>query len=241
MRVGLFVTCLVDLMRPSIGFASVKLLEAAGCEVIVPATQTCCGQPGWSAGERSSARSLAEKVLDEFEHCDFVVVPSGSCAGTIRIDYPALFVDSPYLLGRAKALAGQTFELTQFLVEVLRIDTVPGMFDGTVTYHDSCSGLRGLGVKAQPRSLLAKVPGLVLKEMPENEVCCGFGGAFAVKFPDISTQMAQAKCRAIHSVNADAVVLGDLGCMLNIEGMLRKLGDTTTRVLHIAEVLAGSA
>jgi L-lactate dehydrogenase complex protein LldE len=239
MRVGLFVTCLVDLMRPSIGMAALRLLELSGCEVRVPARQTCCGQPGWNSGDRASARELAEKLIDEFQDCECLVVPSGSCAGMIRVHYPALFAGQPLLQARAQALAARTYELADFLVNVARLRSVPGCFDGVVTYHDACSGLRELGVKRQPRSLLELVPGLRISEMPDCEVCCGFGGTFALKYGDISTAMAETKCRNIRAAGADAVVLGDLGCMLNIEGRLRKEGDTRTQVLHLAEVLAG--
>ncbi len=241
MRVGLFVTCLVDLMRPEIGFAALKLLEAAGCEVLVPATQTCCGQPGWNSGDRESARALAAKLIEEFEGCDYVVVPSGSCAGTIRTHYPDMFRGEPEMLARVERLAARTHELTDFLVNVARSDRVPGRFDGTATYHDSCSGLRELGVKTQPRQLLAKVAGLKLAEMSDCEVCCGFGGAFSIKYGDISSAIADKKCRNIEASGAQAVVLGDLGCMLNIEGRLRRRGDAKTRVLHVAEVLAGES
>ena len=240
MRVGLFVTCLVDLMRPRIGFAALKLLEAAGCEVVVPRTQTCCGQPGYNAGDRAAALALARKVLDEFSHLDYVVAPSGSCAGTIRTHYPELFRDAPKELGRVRALCERTYELTDFLVRVAALEKMPGSLSGTVTYHDSCSGLRELGVKAQPRALLSRVPGLVLREMAEAETCCGFGGLFSVKFGDIATHIAERKCANIAACGADAVVLGDLGCMLHIEGRLRRRGDTKTRVLHVAEVLAGA-
>ncbi len=239
MRVGLFVTCLVDMLRPSIGMAALELLEGAGCEVVVPATQTCCGQPAYNSGDRVTARSLAEKVLEEFEACDYVVAPSGSCAGMIRTHYPDLFGDSPGLAARAARLGARTYELTDFLASVVKIERVPGRFEGTVTYHDSCSGLRELGVKAQPRALLALVPGLALEEMRDCETCCGFGGTFAVKMEDISARMVEDKCRHIGASGARAVVLGDLGCMLNIEGRLRKRGDTKTQVLHVAEVLAG--
>ncbi len=231
MRVGLFVTCLVDLVRPRIGFAALELLQAAGCEVVVPATQTCCGQPGWNSGDRASARALARKLVAEFEHCDYVVVPSGSCAGMIRVHYGEV-------LGTANPLAARTYELTDFLATVLRVGTVPGKFRGRITYHDSCSGLRELGVKRQPRELLAKMPGVELAEMKDCETCCGFGGTFSVKFGEISAAMAATKCDRIRAAGADAVVLGDLGCMLNIEGRLRRTLDTGTRVLHVAEVLA---
>lgn len=239
MRVGLFVTCLVDLMRPRIGFAALSLLERAGCDVRVPATQTCCGQPGYNSGDRAGARRLAEKLIGEFEACDYVVAPSGSCAGMIRAHYPELFSDAPGWQAKVRALADKTYELTDFLVRIAKLDAVPGVFGGTGTYHDACSGLRELGIKAQPRALLAMVQGLTLSEMDEAEACCGFGGTFAVKFGDISTRIVDVKCDRIAAAKADAVILGDLGCMLNIEGRLRRRGDTRTRVLHVAEVLAG--
>jgi len=238
MRIGLFVTCLVDLMRPSIGMAALRLLEGAGCEVVVPRAQTCCGQPGYNSGDRGSALVLARKVLGEFEAFDYVVAPSGSCAGMIKTHYPDLFqgdVDA----ARAAALCAKTYELCDFLVNVLKIETVPGTYEGTITYHDSCSGLRELGVKQQPRSLLGKVAGLKIDEMNEAEACCGFGGAFAVKFGEISTHIADRKCDNLCATVAAAVVLGDLGCMLNIEGRLRRRGDERTQVLHVAEILAG--
>ena len=240
MRVGLFVTCLVDLMRPRIGFAALKLLEAAGCEVAVPDTQTCCGQPGYNSGDRASAKALARKVLAEFSQFEYVVAPSGSCAGMIRTHYPELFADEPAELERVKQLCARTYELTDFLVNVAKLGAVPGIMNKTITYHDSCAGLRELSIKTQPRELLAKVPGLKLIEMEEAETCCGFGGTFAVKFGEISTHIAERKCANIAASGADAVVLGDLGCMLNIEGRLRRRGDTKTKVLHVAEVLAGS-
>jgi L-lactate dehydrogenase complex protein LldE len=239
MRVGLFVTCLVDMMRPRIGFAALKLLESAGCEVVVPAAQTCCGQPGYNSGDRKSALALARKVLAEFEACDYIVAPSGSCAGMIRTHYPDLFADQPAERARVERLCAKTFELTDFLLNVVKLENVDAKFDGTVTYHDACSGLREMGVKTQPRALLAKVAGLKLVEMNEAEACCGFGGAFALKFGDISTRIADNKCENALATGADAIVLGDLGCMLNIEGRLRRKGDTTTKVLHVAEVLAG--
>jgi L-lactate dehydrogenase complex protein LldE len=239
MRVGFFVTCLVDLMRPSIGFAALKLLEAGGAEVHVPATQTCCGQPAYNTGDRADAIDLARKLVGEFEDCDYVVTPSGSCAGMVATHYAELFADDPAMRARVEALAAKTWELMRFLVEVLKLERVPGTFEGTVTYHDSCAGLREMGVKRQPRALLAKVPGLAIDEMAEPETCCGFGGTFAVKFGEISARLADNKCGHIEASGADAVVLGDLGCMLNIEGRLRRRGDRKTRVLHVAEVLAG--
>jgi len=239
MRVGLFVTCLVDLMRPSIGFAAIKLLEAAGCEMVVPETQTCCGQPGFNSGDRKTAQDLALKFLDEFEGCDYVVAPSGSCAGMIRVHYQDLFKDQTNVLARLTNLTNRTYELTDFLVNVLKLQTVPGRFTGSVTYHDACAGLRELGIKQQPRELLGKVSGLSLCEMNESAKCCGFGGTFSIKLGEISTRMAENKCMNIDASGADAVVAGDLGCLLNIEGRLRRRGDKQTRVFHIAEVLAG--
>ena len=237
MKVGLLVTCLVDLMRPRIGFAAIELLEAAGCEVVVPAGQTCCGQPGWNAGDRAAARALAEKLVAEFEACDYVVAPSGSCSGMVKTHYPELFRGEAAWMARVEALAARTFELTDFLVRVAKLERAPGNFAGKVTYHDSCSGLRELGVKAQPRELLATLPEVELVEMQECETCCGFGGTFSVKHGDISSAMADVKCRNAQATGADALVLGDLGCMLNLEGRLRKTGDDRTRVLHVAEVL----
>jgi L-lactate dehydrogenase complex protein LldE len=239
MRVGLFLTCLVDLMRPSIGFAALKLLESAGCEVIVPEGQTCCGQPNYNAGDYAAARQLAIKLAIEFADCDYVVVPSGSCASMLRVHYPSLFPDDSEPACRVRALAARTYELSDFLVNVLQLKTVPGHYRGRISYHDSCSGLRELGIKQQPRALLAMLPEVELKEMNQCETCCGFGGTFAVKFGDISSQMADNKCRNLHASGANAVVAGDLGCLLNIEGRLRRIGDAATRVLHIAEVLAG--
>ncbi|MBY0265754.1 MAG: (Fe-S)-binding protein [Burkholderiales bacterium] len=240
MKVGLFVTCLVDLMRPRIGFAALQLLEAAGCEVVVPSTQTCCGQPGYNSGDRASAIALACKVARDFAGCDYVVAPSGSCAGMIRAHYPELLKDIPEADRAAvEALAGRTYELTDFLVNVARYEGKSNSSIKTMTYHDSCSGLRELGIKQQPRQLLAQVEGPQLREMNECEQCCGFGGTFAIKYGDISAHIAERKCENITASGADAVVLGDLGCMLNIEGRLRRRGDAKTQVLHVAEVLAG--
>ncbi len=241
MRVALFVTCLVDAVRPEIGFSTVKLLEAAGCDVVVPEAQTCCGQPAYNSGDSATARSLAEKVLREFADFEYVVIPSGSCGGQIKQQYVELFRNHPDLKSRAEQLAGRIYELTDFLVNVLDVKSLPSSFAGEVTYHDSCAGLRELGVKAQPRRLLGMLPGVHLTEMKDCEQCCGFGGTFSIKFGDISGAIVDEKCRNVQASGAQALVLGDLGCMLNIEGRLRRTGDTTTRVLHISQVLAGDA
>ncbi len=240
MRVGLFVTCLVDLMRPRIGFAALELLQAAGCEVVVPEAQTCCGQPGYNSGDRKSAVALARKVAREFADCEYVVAPSGSCAGMMRTHYPDLLSDVPEAEREGlRALAERTYELTDFLLNIAHYTPKSKTAIKTITYHDSCSGLRELGIKQQPRALLAQVGGVQLQEMNECEQCCGFGGAFAIKFGEISSHIAERKCENIAASGADAVVLGDLGCMLNIEGRLRRRGDAKTQVLHVAEVLAG--
>ncbi|KAG0163164.1 hypothetical protein DFQ28_010471 [Apophysomyces sp. BC1034] len=242
MRVGLFVTCLVDLMRPEIGFSVIKLLEHAGFDVEVPAAQTCCGQPAYNSGERRIARDLAEKMLREFEQYDYAVVPSGSCGGMIKVHYGDLFQDEPDLNAWYGRLQHKVYELTDFLVNVAKLRTLPPAhreFSGTITYHDSCSGLRELGVKQQPRALLEKLPAVRLNEMRGCEHCCGFGGTFAVKYGEISTAIVDEKCANIRDSGASAVVLGDLGCILNIEGRLRRSGDADTRVLHVAQVLAG--
>jgi L-lactate dehydrogenase complex protein LldE len=237
-KVGLFVTCLVDLMRPNIGFAAVKLLEDAGCEVIVPETQTCCGQPGYNSGARDIAKSLARKVRNEFLDCDYVVAPSGSCSGQIKVHaVEDLFSYSIEEAG-FRALAAKWYELSDFLVNVLKVD-LPTQAIGAVTYHDSCAGLRELNIKAQPRMLLSKA-GATITEMTDCEKCCGFGGTFSVKLGDISTRMADNKCVNIQATGATTIVGGDLGCLLNIEGRLRRMGDTKTKVMHFAEVLAGS-
>ena len=236
-RVGLFVTCLVDLMRPSIGFAAVKLLEDAGCRVEVP-VQTCCGQPAYNTGDRGTTRDLAERVIDDFRGFDYVVAPSGSCAGMIKVHYPELFADDPNSLPKAVELAAKTYELTSFLVDVLGVAEVDAAFEGAVTYHDSCSGLRELGVSSQPRKLLKTVDGLQLVELPESDVCCGFGGTFAVKYGDISGAIVDVKARNIAATGAPTVLAGDLGCLMNIAGKLARDG-TPVQARHVAEVLAG--
>lgn len=237
-RVALFVTCLVDLHRPSVGFAAIKLLEEAGCEVEVPLAQTCCGQPAYNSGDRRTAQELGRQILDAFSGFDYVVVPSGSCGGMIAHHLPGLFDDDPNLRARAEALGGKTFELVQFLTEVRGVDAVAARYEGVVTYHDSCAGLRELGIKGQPRALLKTVAGLELREMAEPEVCCGFGGTFCVKYPEISTRMVSDKAADIVATGADTLLAGDLGCLLNMAGRLSREGHPV-RVRHVAEVLAG--
>lgn len=237
-RVGLFVTCLVDFFRPTVGFSAVKLLEDAGCEVFVPSAQTCCGQPAYNSGDRTGARALAEQVISAFEDFDYVVIPSGSCAGMIRVHYPDLFSGEPSWQLRAERLSAKTHELTSFLVDVLGAALLPVAWEGTATYHDSCSGLRELGVKAQPRQLLSAVDGLAVKEMRDPEACCGFGGAFCVKYDEISNAIVGRKTADVKATSADLLLAGDLGCLLNIAGKLKREG-SSVEVRHVAEVLAG--
>lgn len=237
MRVALFVTCLVDLMRPRIGFAAIELLEAAGCEVVVPAGQTCCGQPAWNSGDRSAAAKLARKVIAEFEGFDHVVAPSGSCADHIRNEYPAILAGDPAWHARAIALSPRVHELTDFLVNVAKLARVPGSFVGRVTYHDSCAGLRSLGIKAQPRALLQKA-GVAVDEMNGAEECCGFGGTFAVKMPVVSSSLVDDKVDHVLETGASELVGLDMSCLMNIGGRLRRRG-SEVRVRHLAELLAG--
>ena len=237
-RVGLFVTCLVDLFRPSVGFAAVKLLEDAGCEVHVPELQTCCGQPAYNAGDRADARAIARQVIDAFQGFDYVVAPSGSCTGTLKVHYPSLFADDPALKAQADELAERTFELISFLTDVLQLKAVPARYNGVAAYHDSCAGLRELGIKQQPRALLASVAGLTLREMADCEVCCGFGGTFCIKYPDISNRMVSEKVGHIRDSGTDTLLAGDLGCLLNMAGKLKRQG-STVQVRHVAEVLSG--
>ncbi|HTW26634.1 MAG TPA: (Fe-S)-binding protein [Acetobacteraceae bacterium] len=237
-RVALFVTCLVDLYRPTIGFAAIRLLEAAGCRVEVPRAQTCCGQPAYNSGDRATTRDLARGILDAFGGYDYVVVPSGSCGGMLREHMPHLFDDDPNLRGRAAALAEKCYELVSFLTDVMGVERVPATFRGSVTYHDSCAGLRELGVKQQPRTLLRSVEGVTLQEMAEPEICCGFGGTFCVKYPEISTRMVADKVRDIAATGADTLLAGDMGCLLNMAGRLKREG-SPIKVRHVAEVLAG--
>jgi L-lactate dehydrogenase complex protein LldE len=237
-RVGLFVTCLVDLYRPTVGFAAIKLLKDAGCAVDVPVVQTCCGQPAWNSGDRLDAADLARTVIAAFEPYDYVVVPSGSCGGMIKDHYAGVFANDPEWRGRAERLGAKTFELVSFLTDVMGMERVAARYQGTVTYHDSCSGLRELGIKAQPRKLLGTVEGLTLAELHDAEVCCGFGGTFCVKYPEISVRMVSDKVESIEQSGADTLLAGDMGCLLNMAGRLKRL-EKPVKVRHVAEVLAG--
>ena len=236
--VALFVTCLVDLFRPTVGLAAAKLLEDAGCRVVAPRAQTCCGQPAYNSGDRGDAKRVARGVIEAFSGFEYIVAPSGSCAGMIRHHYPGLFADEPAWAARAQELAARTWELVSFLTDVCGVERVASRYPGTATYHDSCSGLRELGVKSQPRRLLASVEGLALTEMAEPEVCCGFGGTFCVKYPEISDAMVRRKTADARATGADTLLAGDMGCLLNMAGKLTREG-SPLRVRHVAEVLAG--
>jgi L-lactate dehydrogenase complex protein LldE len=236
-HVGLFVTCLVDLVRPQVGFAAVKLLEDAGCTVEVPATQTCCGQPAWNAGADAHTADIARAVIDAFGPFEYVVVPSGSCAGMIKNHYPEALANDPAYERRARALAAKTYELTSFLVRICGLKRVDARCPAKASYHDSCSSLREMGVKAEPRQLLQSVEGFVLSELSDGQVCCGFGGLFSVKYPEISERMADDKLADVEKAGAELLVGGDLGCLLHLAGRAEREGKAL-RVRHVAEVLA---
>jgi len=244
-HVGLFITCPVDLIRPSIGFATVKLLEQAGCTVSVP-EQSCCGQVAFNNGLPDETRALAWNIVQSFKDFDYVVAPSGSCGGMIREHYPELFAGDPRS-AEVETFCRKVFELTRFLTDVL--DYTPDtpnidLSSQKVTYHDSCAGLRELGIKQQPRRLLKQCSGVEVTEMADTDVCCGFGGTFCVKYSDVSNRMVGDKIRNIQQSGASMVLGGDLSCLLNIAGKLQRdtdpaSGNPVVQVRHIAEVLAG--
>jgi L-lactate dehydrogenase complex protein LldE len=236
--VGLFVTCLVDLFRPSVGFAAVKLLEESGCRVEVPTAQTCCGQPAYNSGDRADTRAIAEQVIAAFEPYDYVVAPSGSCGGMLKKHYPELFAHDPQWSARADAFAAKVYELVSFLVDIRGVKSVGASFAGTVTYHDACSGLRELGIRDQPRQLLRSVEGLELAELADPDTCCGFGGTFCVKYPDISNAIVEKKTATIRDTGAPTLLAGDMGCLMNMAGKLQR-ENSKVAVRHVAEVLAG--
>ena len=238
--VGLFVTCLVDLFRPGVARSAAALIEEAGFSVEAPAAQTCCGQPAYNAGDRAGARRIARTAIAAFEGFDHVVAPSGSCAAVVKRHYPALFDGAPQWAGRARELAARTHELTAFLVDVAGWRPAGRAApSGRIAYHDSCSGLRELGIRAQPRALLGALDGLDLAETEDPEVCCGFGGAFCVKYPAVSEAMADARIRAVEAAGADHLLAGDLGCLLHLSGRLARRG-AGVELRHVAEALAGA-
>ena len=235
-NVGLFVTCLVDMFRPSVAFSTIRLLEQAGCTVSVPSSQVCCGQPAYNGGDKEKAIFMARQLIEQFEGFDYVVLPSGSCAGTIVKHYPTLFSKKDAWHKRALSLSEKTYELTSFLVDVCEFQGVDSTYAKSFTYHDSCGGLRELNVKKQPRKLLAQVDGAELREHVKAEVCCGFGGTFCMKYPEVSNSMASKKIEDINQVEPEALIGGDLGCLMNLAGKLKREG-SKVEVRHIAEVL----
>ena len=237
-RVALFVTCLADTIRPRLGFAALQLLEAAGCDVEVPRAQTCCGQPAFNSGDTAGGAALARRAIAAFEGYEYVVTPSGSCAGMIRAHYTEALADDPAWLPRAQALAARTHELLSFLVDQRGWRPEGVALPATATYHDSCSGLRELGILQQPRALLRKVDGLQMTPLTGNDVCCGFGGTFCIKYPAIADAIVGEKAAAIEATGADLLLGGDLGCLMNMAGALHRRG-SRVRAFHAAEILAG--
>ncbi len=235
--VALFVTCLVDAMRPAIGFASLKVLEEAGFDVVVPAGQTCCGQPALNSGDRAGAEAIAKATIACLEPYDAIVIPSGSCGGTIKVHYPEIFAHDPAWHGRAEALAARTHEILTFL-DAQGWKPAGVTLPATAACHDSCSGLRELGIKRQPRALLSAIGGLEQVPLRGAETCCGFGGTFCVKYPAISNAVVDEKAQAIADSGADLLLAGDLGCLMNMAGKLHRRGDRV-RAFHTVEILAG--
>lgn len=240
-RVGLFVTCLVNSMRPSVGFASISLLEQAGCEVEVPEVQSCCGQPAFNSGDDEGTRQIAYQTIQQFEAYDYVVLPSGSCASMIKKNFIEIFKEQPEWQERAQNLADKTHELLSFLVDICNFKPKGVELDGTFTYHDSCSGYRSLNVYEQPRKMLSEVKGLDHKPLNNHSECCGFGGTFCVKYSDISNEIVSEKVDNVLVTKADYLLGGDMGCLMNIAGKLNREGNEKITALHTAEVLAGLA
>jgi L-lactate dehydrogenase complex protein LldE len=236
LKVALFVTCVADLTSPAAALATARLLRRLGCEVTFPESQTCCGQPAWNSGYAREATGAAKTMLDAFEDADYVVSPSGSCVGMIRHSYPSLFAADASLAARADKLAAKTFELSQFVVNVLKVVDVGATFTARATFHPSCHGARLLGVRDEPLQLLGAVRGLTLVPLSRGEDCCGFGGTFAVKLSSISAAMVDEKAERIEATGATHLVSTDLGCLMNIAGRLALRG-AQIRAMHLAEVL----
>ncbi len=236
-NVALFGTCLMDLFFPQVGEGMVKVLRRYGCRVTYPMDQTCCGLPLLNNGYRAEAARVARTIVPLFEEAESIVVPSGSCGWMLKKEYPGLFAGAPALRARAEAFAAKTYEFSQFLVDVLRVQQVDSGFRGTVTYHDSCHLLRGLGVAAAPRTLLKMVRGATLVEMPGADQCCGFGGSFAVKFPEVSNAILGQKLGNARQSGAQVVVANDAGCILHMRGGAERAAPGL-QVMHLAEILA---
>jgi L-lactate dehydrogenase complex protein LldE len=236
-RVSLFVTCLVDQFFPQVGESVVRILRRLGADVTFNPAQTCCGQPAFNTGFRDEARDVAARVLDLFDDADYVVAPSGSCTSMMRVFYPELFAGNEAALARVKRLQTKLFEFSEFVVKVMKADDVGATFPHRVAYHDSCHLLRELGVEAEPRTLLGKVQGIELVELKDYQVCCGFGGTFSVKFPEVSAAMGNDKLKAALAARAEYLVANDSGCLMHLAGLIHRQG-LPLRTLHLAEVLA---
>ena len=237
-RVGLMITCLIDFIRPNIAYSAIQLIEEAGYHVDVPLPQSCCGQVGYNSGDNKDTIAIAKQTIAAFEKYDYVVAASGSCAGMIKCHYPSLFKNDPDWFARAALLASKTFELTSFLIDEAKITALKAQYPHQVTYHDSCAGLRELQIYDQPRKLLSMVEDLELIPLKDANVCCGFGGTFCVKYPDISNKMVTDKSEQIIATGAHTLAAGDLGCLMNMAGKLSRLG-SSIKVYHIAEILSG--
>ena len=238
MKVSLFITCLVDQLFPQVGVSLVEVLRRLGVEVVFPEAQTCCGQPAFNSGYRREARALARRFIDVFDTSEVVVAPSGSCTSMVKVFYEDLFEDDAVSRERARALAARTFEFSEFLVNVLKVEDVGAQFRGRVALHQSCHLLRELNVRSEPLKLLRAVRGIELVELERADACCGFGGLFAIKYPQISGGILQEKIDAIKRSGADVIVASDMGCLMHINGGLTRQR-VAVRTLHIAELLAG--
>jgi L-lactate dehydrogenase complex protein LldE len=236
-RIALFITCLADQFFPQVGECVVKILRRLDVDVTFNQQQTCCGQPAFNTGFRDEARSVASRVLDLFDDADYVVAPSGSCSAMVRVFYSELFEDSPELLRKCRELQKRLFEFSEFLVKVLKVEDLGARFGHRVTYHDSCHLLRELGVDDAPRKLLRNVRGLDLVEMQDYKLCCGFGGTFSVKFPEVSVPMGQDKIRAATETGAEYLVAADGGCLMHLAGLIHRQG-SALKTMHLAEILA---
>jgi L-lactate dehydrogenase complex protein LldE len=236
-RASIFVTCIVDQLFPQVGMAVVEVLERIGWQADFPERQTCCGQPAFNTGYRDEARTVARHFLEVFRDAEYIIVPSGSCASMIAHQYEDLFQEEPEWLELARGLGPRIWEFSKFLLEVARVEDVGAHLERVVTFHDSCHGLRELGIKEGPRRLLSRVRGLSLREMDAAEECCGFGGTFSVKFPGISGAMARTKIDSIQRSGAELVVGIDASCLLQIQGALSRAG-LAVGTMHLAEVLA---
>jgi L-lactate dehydrogenase complex protein LldE len=235
MRVSLFVTCLIDIFQTDVGMDTVELLERLGCEVDFPEKQTCCGQPAYNSGHAGKAKESMKHMISVFEESDYVVTPSGSCASMFK-EYPHVFAGDKVWEGRARSLADKTYELTQFIVEILGVEEVGARLEGKAAFHTSCHMTRLLGVKEAPMKLLDHVDGLEMKTLPHHYHCCGFGGTFSVKMPHISEQMVDEKVQSIEESGADILIGADCGCLMNIGGRIER-NAKPIKVMHIASVL----